>query len=64
MVIFYYHTSFLKCNKHSFFNSISGLKIYISEKEIKKTNNKKVETFLLFDIKSIKVKRRTNGIIR
>lgn len=47
-----------------FFNSISGLKIYISEKEIKKTNNKKVETFLLLDIKSIKVKRRTNGIIR
>jgi ABC-type multidrug transport system fused ATPase/permease subunit len=47
-----------------FFNSISELKIYISEKEIKKTNKKKVETFLLSDIKSVKVKRRTNGIIR
>ncbi|MDD4409420.1 MAG: hypothetical protein PHW52_02065 [Candidatus Pacebacteria bacterium] len=47
-----------------FFNSISGLRIDISEKEIKKIDKKKIGTFLLSDIKSIKVKRRTNGVIR
>jgi hypothetical protein len=48
----------------NFFNSISGLRIDISEKEIKKVDKKKVEIFSLSDIKSVKVKRRTNGMIR
>jgi hypothetical protein len=48
----------------NFLNSISGLKIYISEEGIKKINGRLSESFLLSDIKSIKIKRRTNGIIR
>lgn len=47
-----------------FFNSISRLKIYIFEEGIKKVNDKLSESFLFSDIKNIKVKRRTNGIIR
>ncbi len=47
-----------------FFNSISRLKIYISDEGIKKVNDKLSESFLFSDIKNIKVKRRTNGIIR
>jgi hypothetical protein len=55
---------FLIAITFNFFNSISKSKIFISEEEIKKTNKEKSETFLLSEIKSIKVKRRTNGIIR
>jgi hypothetical protein len=47
-----------------FLNSISRLKIYISDEGIKKVNDKLSESFLFSDIKSIKVKRRTNGMIR
>jgi hypothetical protein len=55
---------FLIAITFNFFNSISKLKIFISEEEITKTNKEKSETFLLSEIKHIKVKRRTNGIIR
>ena len=47
-----------------FFNSISRLKIYISDEGIKKVNGNLSEIFLFSDIKNIKVKRRTNGMIR
>lgn len=47
-----------------FFNSISRLKIYISDEGIKKVNDKLSESFFFSDIKNIKIKRRTNGIIR
>lgn len=49
---------------YNFLNSISRLKIHISEGGIKKINGRLSESFLLSDIKSIKIKRRTNGIIR
>jgi len=47
-----------------FFDSIAESKIFISEEEIKKTIKEKSETFLLSEIKSIKVKRRISGKIR
>jgi len=47
-----------------FFESLSRLKIHISDEGIKKISGKLSESFLFSDIKSIKIKRRTNGIIR
>ncbi|MDD4410001.1 MAG: hypothetical protein PHW52_05120 [Candidatus Pacebacteria bacterium] len=47
-----------------FFNSISRLRINISDGQIKKMNGKLSEEFLLSGIRSIKVKRRTNGMTR
>ena len=55
---------FLIITSFHFLNSLLKLKINISEKEIKKTGGKMSETFLLSDIKSLKIKRRTNGVIR
>ncbi|MCK9393694.1 MAG: hypothetical protein WCX30_01545 [Candidatus Paceibacterota bacterium] len=55
---------FLSAITFVFFILISKTKIYISDNGIKKISGKLSESFLLSDVKSIKVKRRTNGVIR
>jgi hypothetical protein len=47
-----------------FLNSISKIKIRLSDKKIERTTGRVSESFFLSDIQRIKVKARTNGIIR
>lgn len=47
-----------------FLNSISIVKLHISDKKIERMNAGAVKGFFLSDISGIKIKRRTNGAIR
>ena len=47
-----------------FLDSISRVKLNISEMKIERINAKSTESFLFSDIRKIKIKRRTNGKIR
>ncbi|MFA6252412.1 MAG: hypothetical protein WCX74_03360 [Candidatus Paceibacterota bacterium] len=47
-----------------FLDSISKIKLNISERKIERMNEKSTEGFLFSDISRIKIKRRTNGKIR
>ncbi|MDD4931283.1 MAG: hypothetical protein PHG66_04050 [Candidatus Colwellbacteria bacterium] len=47
-----------------FLSSISKVRLFINEEKIERINGKSVDKFLFSNIKIIKIKRRTNGVIR
>lgn len=55
---------FLGMITFQFLNSIMQMKIRLSDKTIERIKGKVSERYLLADIKDIRIKRRTNGIIR
>jgi len=47
-----------------FLTSLSQMKICITDQEIERTKDNITEKYLLSEIESLKIKRRTNGVIR
>lgn len=47
-----------------FLNSLSRMEIRITDQEIERVTDNLTEKYLLLEIESLKIKRRTNGVIR